>query len=94
MGMSTTWATPYGGVWGLLAGTLASVLHCAAYSTHVICYGNDMSAEFLWCGYSLEHLLPDNDSGERDYRAKAFTRTAGIGLHLQVTQRGETGHRH
>ena len=46
LGMFTTWATPSGGFWGLLAGTLASVLHRLAYSAHVLPYGSDMSANF------------------------------------------------
>ena len=46
LGMFTRWATPSGGFWGLLAGTVASVLHRFAYSSHVLRYGSDMSANF------------------------------------------------
>ncbi|MDQ2842035.1 MAG: sodium:solute symporter family protein [Acidobacteriota bacterium] len=46
LGMFTSWATPSGGFWGLLAGTVASVLHRLAYSAHLLHYGSDMSANF------------------------------------------------
>lgn len=46
LGMFTKWATPQGGFWGLLAGTLASLLHRLAYSTGMLPYGSDMSANF------------------------------------------------
>ena len=46
LGMFTTWATPQGGFWGLLLGTLASVLHHIAYSERILPYGSDMSANF------------------------------------------------
>jgi len=46
LGMFTTWATPQGGFWGLLAGTLASVLHRVAYASSALHYGSDMSANF------------------------------------------------
>jgi solute:Na+ symporter, SSS family len=46
LGMFTTWATPQGGFWGLLMGTLASLLHHLAYSAHILPYGSDMSANF------------------------------------------------
>jgi SSS family solute:Na+ symporter len=46
LGMFTRWATPQGGFWGLLAGTVAAILHRAAYSAHLVRYGSDMSANF------------------------------------------------
>ncbi|HLH33680.1 MAG TPA: sodium:solute symporter family protein [Alloacidobacterium sp.] len=46
LGMFTTWATPQGGFWGLLAGTVASLLHHLAYSIGLLPYGSDMSANF------------------------------------------------
>jgi SSS family solute:Na+ symporter len=46
LGMFTKWATPSGGFWGLLLGTLASVLHHALYSARILPYGSDMSANF------------------------------------------------
>jgi SSS family solute:Na+ symporter len=46
LGMFTNWATPSGGFWGLLLGTLASVLHHALYSARILPYGSDMSANF------------------------------------------------
>ena len=46
LGMFTKWATPSGGFWGLLTGTLASVLHRALYSAGSLPYGSDMSANF------------------------------------------------
>ena len=46
LGMFTKWATPQGGFWGLLAGTLASLLHRLAYSSGMLPYGSDMSANF------------------------------------------------
>lgn len=54
LGMFTKWATPQGGFWGLLSGTLASLLHHAAYSSGMLPYGSDMSANFYgavfgWC---------------------------------------------
>ena len=46
LGMFTKWATPSGGFWGLVAGTLASLLHHLAYSSHILHYGSDMTANF------------------------------------------------
>jgi SSS family solute:Na+ symporter len=46
LGMFTQWATPSGGFWGLLAGTVAAILHRAAYGFDIIHYGSDMSANF------------------------------------------------
>ncbi|AEU37005.1 sodium:solute symporter family protein [Granulicella mallensis] len=46
LGMFTMWATPKAGFWGLLIGTLSSVVHNLAYRLHWITYGSDMSANF------------------------------------------------
>ena len=46
LGMFTTWATPAGGFWGLLAGITAALLHNIVYRMHWISYGSDMSANF------------------------------------------------
>jgi len=46
LGMFTYWATPAGGFWGLLAGTLAALLHYLAYHFHWLPYGSDMTANF------------------------------------------------
>lgn len=46
LGMFTRWATPKGGFWGLLLGTLASLFHRLAYSLHIFPYGSDMAANF------------------------------------------------
>ncbi|HEY1744408.1 MAG TPA: sodium:solute symporter family protein [Granulicella sp.] len=46
LGMFTMWATPKAGFWGLLLGTLASIVHNLAYRLHWIHYGSDMSANF------------------------------------------------
>jgi SSS family solute:Na+ symporter len=46
LGMFTCWATPSGGLWGLLSGTAAAGLHYIAYRTGMIPYGSDMSANF------------------------------------------------
>lgn len=46
LGMFTKWATPKGGFWGLLLGTLASLIHHFAYSFHILSYGSDMAANF------------------------------------------------
>lgn len=46
LGMFTTWATPAGGFWGLLAGVLMAFLHTVLYRGHWIHYGSEMSANF------------------------------------------------
>jgi solute:Na+ symporter, SSS family len=46
LGMFTVWATPKAGFWGLLLGTLSSIVHNMAYRMHWIHYGSDMSANF------------------------------------------------
>jgi len=46
LGMFTRWATPMGGFWGLLAGILAALSHRLLYSSHLLPYGSDMSANF------------------------------------------------
>ncbi len=54
LGMFTRWATPRGGLAGLIAGTLASFGHYLAYHFHVIRYGSDMTANFYGaiCGWT------------------------------------------
>jgi len=46
LGMFTTWATPKAGFWGLLLGTLSSIVHNLAYRMYWIRYGSDMNANF------------------------------------------------
>ncbi|MGE5646659.1 MAG: sodium:solute symporter family protein [Acidobacteriota bacterium] len=46
LGMFTKWATPRGGLVGLVCGTLASVAHYLAYRFHWLHYGSDMTANF------------------------------------------------
>lgn len=46
LGMFTTWATPRAGFWGLLLGTLSSIVHNLAYRMHYVHYGSDMDANF------------------------------------------------
>jgi SSS family solute:Na+ symporter len=46
LGMFTLWATPAGGLAGLVAGTLAAVLHYLAYHFRWLAYGSDMTANF------------------------------------------------
>ena len=46
LGMFTMWATPKAAFWGLLLGTLSSIVHNLAYRMHWIRYGSDMSANF------------------------------------------------
>jgi SSS family solute:Na+ symporter len=46
LGMFTKWATPRGGLAGLVCGTLASVAHYLAYRAHWVHYGSDMTANF------------------------------------------------
>lgn len=46
LGMFTRWATPAGGFAGLVAGTLAAILHYLAYHFHWLRYGSDMTANF------------------------------------------------
>jgi solute:Na+ symporter, SSS family len=46
LGMFTHWATPRGGLVGLVCGTLASVAHYSAYRLHWLHYGSDMSVNF------------------------------------------------
>jgi len=44
--MFTFWATPAGGLAGLVAGTLAAMVHYLAYHFHWLPYGSDMTANF------------------------------------------------
>jgi SSS family solute:Na+ symporter len=55
LGMFTTWATPRGGLWGLVSGTLASLAHYLAYHFHLVRYGSDMTANFYGaiCGWTV-----------------------------------------
>lgn len=46
LGMFTKWATPRGGLMGLVSGTLASLAHYLAYHFQLIRYGSDMTANF------------------------------------------------
>ncbi len=54
LGMFTKWATPRGGLVGLISGTLASLAHYLAYHFHVVRYGSDMTANFYGaiCGWT------------------------------------------
>jgi len=59
LGMFTYWATPAGGFWGLLAGTLAALLHYLAYHFHWLPYGSDMTANFYGaiCAWAVCFLV-------------------------------------
>jgi SSS family solute:Na+ symporter len=46
LGMFTRWATPAGGLWGLVAGTLGALGHYLAWRGGVLHYGSDMTANF------------------------------------------------
>ena len=46
LGMFTTWATPAGGLSGLVAGTLGALGHYAAVRGGLLRYGSDMTANF------------------------------------------------
>jgi SSS family solute:Na+ symporter len=46
LGMFTYWATPAGGFWGLLSGTVAAGVHYLAYRMGLIPYGSEMTANF------------------------------------------------
>jgi solute:Na+ symporter, SSS family len=50
LGMFTRWATPAGGLTGLIFGTLASFGHWLLYHYHVLHYGSDMTASFYGAG--------------------------------------------
>ncbi len=54
LGMFTYWATPAGGFWGLISGTVAAFLHYLAYRAGILPYGSEMSANFYGaiCGWS------------------------------------------
>jgi SSS family solute:Na+ symporter len=54
LGMFTKWATPRGGLAGLVAGTLGSLAHYLAYHFGWIHYGSDMTANFYGatCGWT------------------------------------------
>lgn len=54
LGMFTLWATPAGGLAGLVTGTLAAIAHYLAYRFHWLPYGSEMGANFYgaicaWC---------------------------------------------
>jgi SSS family solute:Na+ symporter len=59
LGMFTLWATPAGGFWGLVAGTLAALLHHLAYHFRWLPYGSDMAANFYGaiCAWTLCFLV-------------------------------------
>jgi SSS family solute:Na+ symporter len=46
LGMFTKWATPAGGLWGLVAGTLGALGHYLAVRAGLVHYGSDMTANF------------------------------------------------
>ncbi len=55
LGMFTKWATPRGGLAGLVSGTLAALGHYLAYRAKWLPYGSDMSANFYGaiCGWTV-----------------------------------------
>ncbi len=55
LGMFTKWATPRGGLAGLVAGTLAALGHYLAYRSQWLRYGSDMTANFYGaiCGWTV-----------------------------------------
>ncbi len=55
LGMFTTWATPRGGLAGLVAGTLSALAHYLAYRSGWLPYGSDMTANFYGaiCGWTV-----------------------------------------
>jgi len=59
LGMFTTWATPAGGFVGLVAGTLAALLHYLAYHFRWLPYGSDMTANFYGaiCAWTVCFLV-------------------------------------
>jgi SSS family solute:Na+ symporter len=59
LGMFTTWATPRGGLAGLMAGTLAALGHYLAYRFQWLRYGSDMTANFYGaiCGWTVCFLV-------------------------------------
>jgi SSS family solute:Na+ symporter len=59
LGMFTRWATPAGGLSGLIAGTLAALGHRVLVSLGVLRYGSDMSANFYGaiCGFAVCLLI-------------------------------------
>jgi len=59
LGMFTLWATPAGGFWGLLAGTLAALIHHLAYHSRLLPYGSDMTANFYGaiCAWTVCFLV-------------------------------------
>jgi len=46
LGMFTKWATPAGGLWGLVAGTFGALGHYLALRAGLVQYGSDMTANF------------------------------------------------
>ncbi len=46
LGMFTKWATPAGGLVGLVVGTTAAASHYLAYSAGLLSYGTEMTANF------------------------------------------------
>jgi SSS family solute:Na+ symporter len=46
LGMFTKWATPAGGLVGLVAGTAAAAAHYLAYDAGLLTYGTEMTANF------------------------------------------------
>jgi solute:Na+ symporter, SSS family len=44
--MFTKWATPAGGLWGLVAGTFGALGHYLALRAGLVHYGSDMTANF------------------------------------------------
>jgi len=51
LGMFTKWATPAGGLWGLVAGTFGALGHYLALRAGLVHYGSDMTANFYGAAF-------------------------------------------
>jgi solute:Na+ symporter, SSS family len=65
LGMFTVWATPAGGLAGLVAGTLAAAAHYVAYHFRWLPYGSDMTANFYGalCAWTVCFIVTAGVSG-------------------------------
>jgi solute:Na+ symporter, SSS family len=65
LGMFTLWATPAGGLAGLVAGTLAAAAHYLAYHFRWLPYGSDMTANFYGalCAWTVCFIVTAGVSG-------------------------------
>jgi SSS family solute:Na+ symporter len=87
LGMFTRWATPAGGLAGLICGTAAALGHYFAYRQNWLRYGSDMSANFYgaicaWVACFVVTAVVSAGTSrkpEQELRGLVYSRTGGHG---------------